>query len=463
MYGSLWMVFIIVLLLGALAQGQANELDDYIRAQMAHRHIPGLSLAVVKDGKVLVTKGYGTANLELHVPVTPETVFEIGSLTKPFTAIALMMLVEQGKIRLEDRLTQYIEGLPSGWSTMTLRHLLTHTAGLKGHAELPDFDLHKDYSEAEFVRFFASKPLAFQPGEQWAYSSTGFNLAAMVIAKVSGLSYEEYVALHILRPLGMTQTRFKDAEEIVSQRADGYRFDPQKQWRKTDPFRAKVLAASGGLLSTAVDLAKWEAALDTAKLLKRSSLDSMWTPATLSNGQATHYGLGWFLGAYRGHPIVWHSGLMPGFSCILSRFVDEHLTVIVLCNLRGITDTDALARGIARIYIPSLSRKELKAKADPDPATTQRLKAVVTDLLTAHPDLTPFTPEIAAFFAADSGKAALWAIAAHGVLHSFTFLDRKQEKQSVQYQYRMEIGPDSLYFTLVLTPEGKIGGISYED
>ena len=459
----MWCVFTIVVLLGVLAQGQANELDDYIRAQMAHRHIPGLSLAVVKNGKVITTKAYGTANLELHVPVTHETVFEIGSLTKPFTAIAGMMLVEQGRMHLDDKITRYLDGLPADWSDMTLRHLLTHTAGLKGHAELPGFDARKEYTEPEFLQLFTSRRLDFQPGEKWAYSSTGYNLAAMVIAKVSGVPYEQYVAEHIFRPLEMTRTRFKEVEAIVPQRADGYRFDAQHQWRKTEPFRAKVLAASGGILSTAEDLAKFDAALDSETLLKHSSLEAMWTPAVLSNGQATEYGLGWFLGQYRGHRMIWHSGLMPGFSCILSRFVEDHVTVILLCNLRGITDTDALARGIARIYIRSLSRRGWKTRRDPDPAMTQRLKEVFASLLTAQRDLTAFTPEVAAFFSTGPGKAALQAIAAHGGLESFTYVERSQEQQGFRRVYRVVLGPDSLYFTFVLTPEGKITGIAYED
>ena len=251
----------------------------------------------------------------------------------------------------------------------------------------------------------------------------------MVIAKVSGMPYEQYIEDHIFKPLGMTRTRFKDVEAIVPQRADGYRFDPQYHWRKTEPFRARVLAASGGILSTAEDLARFDVALDTDVLLKHSDLEQMWSPVLLSNGQATEYGWGWFLRQYHGHSMVWHGGLMPGFSSILARFVDDHVTVILFCNLRGVTDMDALAQGIARIYIPSLSRRMGKARRDPDPAMTQRLKVVFASLLTAQPDLTAFTPEIAAFFATDLGKAALRAIAAHGGLKTFAYLERKQEQQ----------------------------------
>ena len=160
-HGPHWCVFAIALLLAAIAQGKANELDDYIRAQMAHRHIPGLSLAVVKNGKVLTTKAYGVGNLELQAPVTQETAFEIGSLTKPFTAIAMLQLAEQGKLHLEDKITLYLGGLPDDWNTMTLRHLLAHTAGLKGHAELPGFEDRKEYTEAEFLHLFTSPAPGF--------------------------------------------------------------------------------------------------------------------------------------------------------------------------------------------------------------------------------------------------------------------------------------------------------------
>jgi CubicO group peptidase (beta-lactamase class C family) len=340
-------------------------MDDYLPSEMAKRHIPGVSFAVTEDGKVLMTRSYGQANVELSVPVTPDSVFKLASVTKPFTATALMMLVEEGKVSLDARIAGYLPRLPRQWANVTIRQLLSHTSGVADYLKAPRWSWQswrQDLTPDEFIKFASEARPSFAPGAGIRYSNTGFYLLGMVIEKVSGKPYGQFLAERIFQPLQMTATQRDTLTEIVPHRVSGYVLS-DGALRNAEYTSETWAYAEGGIISTAADLAKWDAALYTEKLLKRTSLEQMWTPAQLNNGKEAiigdngagkpnYYGLGWYLSEYRGHKVVFHPGDKPGFSSIFIRFMDERLTVILLSNNSSGTPAYALATGIADFYLP---------------------------------------------------------------------------------------------------------------
>ena len=248
----------------ALASEQADEVDDYLKSEMTKRHIPGVSVAVIRDGKVILASSYGQANVELSVPVTPDSVFKLASVTKPFTATAIMMLVEEGKISLDGRLAEYLPNLPSQWANVTVRQALSHTSGLADYLKAPRWSWQSSWREDltpnEFIKFASEAPPVFAPGEGISYSNTGFYLLGMVIEKVSGKPYGQFLAERIFKPLQMTATRRDTLTETVPNRVNGYVFGGGTL--RNAEYTSETWAYSeGGIISTAADLGKWDAAL----------------------------------------------------------------------------------------------------------------------------------------------------------------------------------------------------------
>jgi CubicO group peptidase (beta-lactamase class C family) len=335
----------------------ADEVDDHVQAEMKKQHIPGLSLAVVKNGALEKASAYGLANVELNVPVRTDTIFQIQSITKTFTASAIMLLVEEGKISVDDKITGHLSNLPESWKDVTVRHLLTHTSGIKDFINEPIMDLRRDIQPEDVIDALREKPLNFQPGEKYAYSNTGYHLLAMIIRKVTGKYWGEFLKERIFAPLGMNDTRVISHSEIITNRASGYLWE-RNRLQNGRYIAATILGyAGGGLRSTVLDLAKWDAALCTDKILKLSTVEQMWTPAELNDGSKAGYGFGWGIGTHHGRRLISHTGShMTGFKSALARFVDDKVTVIVFTNQRGANQM-AIATGVAGFYIPELKTK----------------------------------------------------------------------------------------------------------
>ena len=463
--GRRGVIVALLIAFGTPISGKADEIDDYIAAQMRRLHIPGVSLAIVRDGHIVKAQGYGFANFELKAPARKETVYEIGSNTKQFTAAAIMMLVEEGKVHLEDPITKYFPEAPQAWRGITIRHLLTHTSGIQNHVAVPDwldvFRTNLKFETApardELLKMFFKLPLEFRPGETWAYDNTGYYLLGIVIEKASGKSYWQFLDERIFKPLGMNATRNTDPQPIVPNRASGY------EWKndhfENRPVLLPVIAFSAGsLLSTAEDMAKWDAALYTEKLLKKSSLDQMWTAALTKDGTDApfNYGFGWFVESYHGHRFVQHSGGTPGFSSVIYRFIDDKLTIIILTN-HADRILDQLAIDLAGICSPPLKRPA--ASPDPDPKTTTMLKDVVSGLLNGNYEAESFTPAMRIFLGTATGKAFWKWFAEHGELGSFVFSDRENRGNGQVLRYKMTLGGNPYWFSVAMTKEGKIAQI----
>ena len=291
------LALILLLSTACLAQDAfATKVDDYIRTEMKAQQIPGVALAVIKDGEVVLARGYGLANVEHQVPVKPETIFQSGSTGKQFTATAVMMLVEEGKLSLDDKITKYFPDGPEAWHNITVRHLLTHTSGMTDYPQ--DFDLRRDYTEDELFQRIKTIPLAFQPGEKWSYSNLAYVMLGVLIHKVSGKFYGDFLQERVFKPLEMSTARIISEADIVPNRAAGYRLVNGQLKNQNWVSPSLNTTADGALYLTVYDMAKWDAALYTEKLLKRS------TPRTDVDAgeveQRQDASLRFWLGAWRG-------------------------------------------------------------------------------------------------------------------------------------------------------------------
>jgi len=343
-------VFFAVSIATAQNPATADAVSEYVKAEMQRQHIPGLSLLVAKGGKIVRAEGFGLANVELQVPVKPETIFQSGSVGKQFTATAVMMLVEEGKISLDDPLTKYFADAPASWKEVTVRELLSHTAGLGDYPK--DFNFRKDWTEDEELKLIESIPLAYPPGTNWEYSNFGYVTLGILIHRVTGEFYGDFLQQRIFQPLGMQSTRIISEADIVPNRSAGYRL--VKGELKNQEWVAPMVntTADGSLYFSILDLAKWNAALYAEKLLKRSSLDLMWTPAKLKNGQPNkgHYGFGWFIEERAGHRCIHHDGAWQGFETAIDRYVDDQLTVVALSNLEDAAP-GKITQHVAEMYL----------------------------------------------------------------------------------------------------------------
>ena len=332
------------------ADRAADPVSVFVRTEMQKQRIPGLTLLVSKDGKPLRAEGFGVSNLELNVAARPETIFQSGSVGKQFTATAVMMLIEASKVGLEDPLTRYFPEAPSSWKDVTVRELLSHTAGFTDYPK--DFDEQRNYTEEELLKIVEAIPLAYPPGTNWSYSNLGYLTLGILIHKVTGEFYGDFLQEKIFRPLEMSTTRIISEPDIIPNRSAGYRLVKGEVKNQDWVSPSLNTTADGSLYFSILDLAKWDAALYTERLLKKSSLAQMWTVAQLRNGQPNsgHYGYGWFIEVQDGHRLIEHEGQWQGFETQISRYVDDKLTVVVLTNLAD-AKPDLIAHGVAKLYL----------------------------------------------------------------------------------------------------------------
>jgi len=330
----------------------ADPVDAIVRTEMEKQHIPGLALAVLKDGRVVRSAGYGVASLELNVPVTTKTVFKIGSVSKQFLASGAMILVQDGKLKLDDGVRKHLEDAPETWSGVTLRHLLSHTSGIV--REGPAFDGARIQPDIDVIRSAYPLPLLFPTGEKWLYANVPYFSIAEILARVSGEPWPEFMNRRVFQPLDMKATRTTTPSGIVPNRADGY------EWRDGGFRRAleyQALRPSGAFLSTVEDLARWDAALYTETPLTRASREEMWKPVPLRDGSSSGYGLGWEIDTRGGKRVVHHGGTLTGFKSYFARFPDQQLSVVVLTNLNQAVP-DRILWQIAAVWLPGVERND---------------------------------------------------------------------------------------------------------
>ena len=444
---------------------RADEVDDLLKTALQKHHLPALSVAVVRDGQVIKTAACGLANVELEVPATPRTVFQIQSITKTFTSTAILMLMEEGKLSLADPVGRHLEGTPEAWKDITLRHLLSHTSGIKDFINEPTASLRLAVTEEEVLRATAPRPLNFTPGAKYSYSNTNFHLLAMIIRKLTGKWFGDFLKERIFDPLGMAETRVVTLSGLIPHRASGYhRFGDT--FANGEFVDESILGyGGGGIVSTAPDMARWALAFESEKLLKRATIDLAWTPARLNDGAAAPYGLGWGVGSINGHRQIEHSGAhVTGFTSQLSLFPEDRLAVVVLTNLAG-AKPGLIARQIAGLYVPALAPSPAAAPQaieDKEPQVTALLRECL--IRTPEWKLEPeaFTPE---FWKAINERRIVVQLLTKslGELKSLELLSRGDSRELRVYRYRMKFQNRTMALTMCMTADGKIAGMDADD
>ena len=441
---------------------RADPIDDYVAVEMAINHLPGVALAVDRGGTVIKMAGYGLANMELNAPVTRQSVFQIQSVTKQFTATAIMMLVEERKLSIEDNISKYLEGTPESWKEITIRHLLTQTSGIKDFINEPTTSLRLEAREEEIFKSLTDRPLDFAPGQKYAYSNSNYHLLAMVIRKLTGDAYGDFLRRRVFKPLKMQHTRIASWTELVPNRVAGYIWEDNKLINGQFVAESILAYGGGGIFSTIEDMSKWDLALRGEKLLKHSSLEQMWARTKLNDGSYSNYGFGWGIGGQAPHSFVRHSGAhMTGFATHIVRFLDDDLSVIVLLNSRN-GDPSKMAQTIAGMYIPALKPPERKAIEDKDPKVTELLKQVESMIRTGQLSQASLVPEMYQVLSAalpEAGKV----LKSVGLLTSTELLNRKELSDGqIEFLYRMRFEKGVLDAKLTLNKDLKITGLNVE-
>jgi D-alanyl-D-alanine carboxypeptidase len=335
--------------LAQVRPGPPEVLDRFIEARMADLAVPGLAIAIARNGTVLLARGYGVADVQNGAPVTPETRFDLASITKPFTAAAIMLLVEDGRIDLDAPIRTYLPEVPEQWDEVQVRHLLTHTSGLpyslieNAPIDIPDSLIYQAVHDVS---------LDFAPGERFQYSDGGYVLLGLITARASGLSWREFVTTRIFAPLGMADTYVTDRLSIHRNESRSYDLRDGELVNAGRVYRVQT-PAHNGIFSNVFDLVRWDAALYSDELLGSDSREAMWTPTPISDGPPHPYGLGWALFELGDRPIQLHTGAT---GTAIVRFPHDTLTVVVLTNLAGSSEAQDIAIEAAGVLIPDLHR-----------------------------------------------------------------------------------------------------------
>ena len=443
-------------LIAAPLAAQSAPIDSFVRAEMERQRIPGVAVAVIHHGRV-EAKGYGLANVELQVPVTPQTIFQSGSLGKMFTATAVMLLVEDGKLSLADTIARFFPDGPSSWRSITVRNLLNHTSGIPDYTT-SEFDYRKDYTEDEMAKLAFAQAIEFPAGSRWNYSNTGYALLGFIIHKVSGKFYGDVLAERVFRPAGMKTARVISEADIIPNRAAGYRL-VGGQLRNQEWVAPELnTTADGSLYWSLQDLIAWEEVVKRRGILKPESWNQILTPVRLTSGKTYPYGMGWSLDERGGKPFQEHGGSWQGFKTQLSRFLGEDLTVIVLANLAQ-ADPARFADGIAALVNPSLAVPKLVEIPDRDPAIAPRITRLL-DIIRAG-KLSPadfayvragFFPDAATFYAQELGRL--------GNVTGMALLDRKEIGDDQVYVYRVSFASGVRELRVAFAPDLRVAGFS---
>jgi CubicO group peptidase (beta-lactamase class C family) len=336
---------------GAAATAAQSARVDSLFADFAVAGAPGAAVVVARGDSILLAKGYGLADIERRDPVTPATSFRLASVTKQFTAVAILTLVEAGKLQVDDRLGDLLANVPSYAHDVTVRQLLAHTSGIPDYEPLLGKGGGPQLADRDVLTLLhGAKALYFKPGTSWRYSNSAYALLALIVERVSGEAFAAYLRHHVFDPAGMpTAVAHRDGADTVINRAYGYS-GAAGAWRRTDQSRTSAVLGDGGIYASAEELAHWSAALDRNAVITAGSFHAATTPAVLASGAATSYGFGWFIDRHHGHRRQRHEGDSIGFRTAIQRYPDDHLTVVVLVN-RGAAPIDGLSDGVANVFL----------------------------------------------------------------------------------------------------------------
>jgi CubicO group peptidase (beta-lactamase class C family) len=455
---SLVLVFLMGLLAGrpsAAHESLRQRIDAYVRAEQKRLNVPGVAVAVVSHGRVVLAKGYGSANLEHQVPVTPDTLFQSASLGKQFTAMAVMLQVEAGRVSLSDSITRYFPDAPASWAPITVRHLLTHTSGIRDLERL--LDRRKDYTDAQFAQFIYALPLDFPAGQRWSYSNSGYVLLGLLVKRVTGASYVDVLAEHVFKPTRMKTARGISEDDIIPNRSSGYRLVRGEVKHQQWVSPSLNTTGDGSLYVSLKDLLAWDAAVDRNAVLTRGSWRDILSPVKLNSGASYGYGFGWFLEERNGQPVQQHTGSWQGFKTAYFRFLGEELSIIVLANLSQV-DPEAFANGIAAVVNPALAVPPLAPIPDEEPEATARFTTLLEQVRegTLNPAEFAYVPHD--FF---SGYLPYYQrlLQSLGPAEPLVLVKRTMAGDDRVSTYLVRFGAATYRYTVALLPDGRVSNL----
>src|SRR6202030_4284925 len=447
---------------GDLTPQQVTAIDRYMAAEMRREDVPGVAVGIYSRGQILLAKGYGLANIELNVPVKAETIFQSGSVGKQFTSAAIMMLVEEGKIGLDDSIVKYFPNAPQSWQAIRVKNLLSHTSGLSEY-ETDErvgpggpFYIRVDLTEDELVNKIEALPIEFKPGDKWDYRNTNYVLLGVIIDKVTGSFYADYLRERIFKPLGMNSTRLISEADIIPNRSSGYEHKGeiiQNQSWVSPTFNS---TADGALYFNVLDLAKWDEALYGTKLLRQSSLDRTWTVFLLNDGKPNegNYGFGWDITSVNSHKQIDHGGSWQGFRCHILRYPDDGISVVVLANADS-ARPEQFAHVIAGIVNPALVLPKLVAIEDKQPELARRLRAFFDQIAAGRDVKEQLSPRLAERLSPEVRENVAAQLKPVWPPDRITLVSRPEKDGGTVSRYRIEKGNETRIVRFGLGADGK--------
>jgi len=452
-----------------LTAEQITAIDRYMAAEMRREDVPGVAVGIYSRGQILLAKGYGLANIELNVPVKAETIFQSGSVGKQFTSAAIMMLVEEGKIELDDSIVKYFPNAPQSWQAIRVKNLLSHTSGLSEY-ETDErtgpggpFYIRLDFTEDELVNKIEALPIEFKPGDKWDYRNTNYVLLGVIIHKVTGSFYADYLQQRLFKPLGMNSTRLISEADIIPNRSSGYEHKGeiiQNQSWVAPTFNS---TADGALYFNVLDLAKWDAALYGTKLLKQASLDQTWTVFLLNDGSlnSANYGFGWEISSVNGHKQIDHGGAWQGFRCHILRYPDDSISVAVLANADS-ARPEQFAHVIAGIVNPALELPKLGAIEDQQPELARRLKVFLDQIATGKDVKEQLSPRLAGLLTPEVRQSVVAELKPVWPSDQLTLVSRNESDGITVSRYRIGKGNETRIVRFGLGADGKVATIGIQ-
>ena len=435
--------------------GLTAEADSYTKTEMKSRRLPGLAVAVVRDGHIVAAQAYGLANLELNVPVTLDTIFPIASLDKQLTASGIMLLVQDGKVRLDDEISNYFTEPPASWKGIHIGHLLSHTSGLPDVVgEEVGGRPFTSYTTEQLLENVKQQNLLFPPGEGFSYSDAGLLLSQLITEKASGMPWWQFMSRRIFTPAGMKSMVEMNPGAIIKNRVSGHGLNKDGEIVPNRRTAVDFGPLYNDVGANILDFARWAAALETDRVVPAALREQMWTPKARANEILywRDYGFGWALDRYRGVRVVLHSGY-SGMGIVV--LPEQRISIIVFTNLdnRFGTDAQGLALGIAGIYEPKISLLTMPHKSDPDPSRMKRIQDELVRLVRGEPDYGQYARAL--FPGIQEGVIAFATRAPHlGALQSFSFLEERDDEKLIYY--RADFANGRLFLRVGFDSAGKI-------
>jgi D-alanyl-D-alanine carboxypeptidase len=476
----------------APSPGQVEAIDTIASTVIDRKATPSVAIGVAKNGRLVFAKAYGYRNLEDKVPADADTMYGIGSNTKQFTAAAIMMLRDEGKLDIDAPVGRYLPGIPHG-NEVLIRNLLTHTGGYAEFTETDDFDRlgARPATNDEILETVVSRPLGFKPGTKWQYSNTAFVMLARIVEKLSGMSYSEFLRARIFDPLGMTRTRYEDQQLVETDRATGYTRFAMGEQEHEQHLDYTWFSGAGAIESTVADLEKWNEAIDRGTLLTPASREMMHTPFKLADGADTHYGFGLFMQTLpSGKHVVLHGGDTTGFGSQDARFVEDGIDIIVLTNQEPAA-YNAVMNAVYRVIItppkpfptgtpfsrdtaPPLASAPPAAAPSPAPSSSPTpvpyskpeldtlARHWLDDAVAGTVDLAKLRPSARAVLRQARYQAALRDLARFGPrTYRLVNVDRRAPTSS--YQYLLQTPKRTLLYLFSVDDDGSIAGAEVFD